>query len=245
MDIRLIYLISLQLLVLLLAAWVLRYLWLGIKEKAYGPAWWREALRNDKLSKRLKQLERSYPDKVRFHLLWLQVERLRKEQVAGDFAELGVYKGDSAALLHAMDTQRTLHLFDTFTGFVAEELRPETGKAASYSVHNFADTSVDEVLNNIGDRQGIKIYPGRFPEILPESDLSFALVNIDVDLYEPTRAGLEYFYPKLSKGGVILIHDYSPDWPGLVKAVDEFIMNNDVLFVLMPDQDATMLLLKK
>jgi O-methyltransferase len=49
------------------------------------------------------------------------------------------------------------------------------------------------------------------------NDVLYALVNLDADLYNPTKAGLEYFYPHLSPGGVIFIHDYNHKWEGLMK----------------------------
>jgi hypothetical protein len=36
----------------------------------------------------------------------------------------------------------------------------------------------------------------------------FCFVNLDFDLYQPIQAGLEFFYPKLVRGGMILVHDY-------------------------------------
>ena len=52
----------------------------------------------------------------------------------------------------------------------------------------------------------------------------FAFVHIDVDLYEPTKDSLEFFYPLLSPGGVLLCDDYgSTRCPGALKACDEFL----------------------
>jgi len=48
-------------------------------------------------------------------------------------------------------------------------------------------------------------------------------VHIDVDLYQPTLAALEYFYPRLAAGGIIVCDDYgSLSFPGAYKAVEEF-----------------------
>jgi hypothetical protein len=54
-------------------------------------------------------------------------------------------------------------------------------------------------------------------------DRRFKLVHIDVDLYQPTRDSVEFFYPRMVPGGVILCDDYgSTRCPGARRAMDEF-----------------------
>jgi len=176
----------------------------------------------------------------------LQIQRINKDNVKGDFAELGVYKGDSARILHLMAPDRDLHLFDTFEGFTGTDLQPETGKAAIYSTKNFADTSLNTVLRNIGGNpEKLRIHEGYFPESAAGLEIaSFSLVNLDADLYNPIKAGLEYFYPRLSPGGVIFIHDYNHKWEGLMKAVDEFAARIPEKLILVPDLDSTVMFVK-
>jgi hypothetical protein len=50
----------------------------------------------------------------------------------------------------------------------------------------------------------------------------FCFVNIDPDLYAPTKAGLQLFYPRMVNRGVILVHDYNI-LEGVTQAVDEFL----------------------
>jgi O-methyltransferase len=141
---------------------------------------------------------------------------------------------------------RTLHLFDTFEGFTGTDLQPETGEASTYTTKNFADTSINKVLKNIGgDPAQLKVHAGYFPQSTEGLyDLSYALVNLDADLYNPTKAGLEYFYPHLSPGGVIFIHDYNYKWEGLMKAVDEFAATIPEKLILVPDLDSTVMIIK-
>lgn len=48
-------------------------------------------------------------------------------------------------------------------------------------------------------------------------------MNLDTDLYQPIYAGLEFFWPKMNKGGVVMIHDYfTPDLSGVKKAIDDY-----------------------
>ena len=52
-------------------------------------------------------------------------------------------------------------------------------------------------------------------------------VNLDMDLYKPTLEGLKFFWPKMVKGGIILIHDFfSTGYAGVNKAIEQFVIEN-------------------
>jgi O-methyltransferase len=242
------------LLVLTVLILIIRYAWGIFFDKNYHPVEWEHARKEGRLSKELISLERNYPDKVRFFNWWFQVERLKRDRVPGDFAELGVYKGESAKILHLMDPSRKFHLFDTFDGFKEEDLKNETGEAATYTTRNFADTSLEAVKRYLGESGQFVYYKGRFPGSAKAPSLSpspswgrdgvgaVALVNLDADLYLPTKAGLEFFYPLLSPGGVIIIHDYTHKWPGIKKAADEFAATIPESLVMVPDMDGSVMI---
>ena len=231
-------------LIAIILFYLVYYVYTVLFDKKYQPKAWLAAAKKSKIAPDLSKLERKYPDKVRFFNLWFQVERLRQENIAGDFAELGVYKGDSAELIHMMDRSRTFHLFDTFSGFTKKDLKHEEGKAATYTTRNFADTSLEQVKARLRSPK-FKFCPGYFPDSAKGlENLRFALVNMDADLFNPTSAGLEYFYPRLLPGGIILVHDYNPDWPGIMKAVDDFTLKIPESKVVLPDQDSTVMIIK-
>ena len=232
--------------VALLAAvfiFIIRFIFLNYTSKVRKPAAWINAVKRGEISPQLRHAEKKYPDRIRFYNLWLQIERLKKDGIEGDFAELGVYKGETARVIHLCAPGRKLHLFDTFDGFPADDLREETGKAAGYTTEHFADSKLEKVkqqfINNID------FHVGYFPDTASALEhAKFALVNIDADLYKPTAAGIEFFYPRLSPGGIILVHDYNKDWPGLMKAVDDFCRNNFLAAVPVPDADSTIMIIK-
>jgi len=232
--------------ILIVLIFLIKYLWEMFFGESYEPPAWEFARKQGKFSRTLLKSSRNYPDKVRLYNFWLQVQRIEKEEVKGDFAELGVYKGDSARIIHHMAPLRTLHLFDTFEGFTSIDLQPETGVASTYTTRNFADTSLNKVLKKIGgNAEKIKVHAGYFPQSAEGLiDATFALVSLDADLYNPTKAGLEFFYPRLSPGGVIFIHDYNEKWEGLTKAVDEFVAVIPETPVLCPDLDSTIMILR-
>lgn len=209
------------------------------------PPEWRYELQSGKTDKKILRVYRNYADKPRFYYFWFQLKRVKKEKIEGDLAELGVYKGHSAKVIHTILPERKLHLFDTFTGFSENDLKKETGKAAGYSEQDFADCSVQGVRDHIQDHINIIFHPGEFSEVIKSiTPHKYAFVNIDADLYNPTIAGLRYFYRYLSEGGVIFIHDYNYEWPGIIKAVQEFSEEITETPVQLADKNSSVLIIK-
>jgi O-methyltransferase len=231
--------------ILVVLVFLIKYAWDLFFGTGYSPAEWEHDRKSGLISKRLLKLAKNYQDKIRFFTWWLQVERLKRENVPGDFAELGVYKGESASVLHHMDPTRKFHLFDTFTGMPAKDLAHETGEAATYTPARFSDTHVTDVLRKISGNENVLLHPGYFPETADQvRNEIFALVNLDADLYQPTKAALEFFYPRLSPGGIIFIHDHNHKWEGVKKAVDEFARNIPESLVFAPDLEGTCMIIR-
>ncbi len=222
-----------------------RFAWNMWFATSYFPAEWSQAGREGRITPALRKLMRRYSDKTRFFGWWLQVERLRRDKIPGDFAEVGVYRGESAGILHRMDPDRKFHLFDTFEGFPHTDLAIEQGESAAYTTHHFADTHERSVLKKIGGNGNVIVHKGHFPETATKvADARFALVNLDADLYLPTKAALDFFYPRMVPGGVLFIHDHNHRWEGIKRAVKEFSDEQGLFPVFMPDPDSTAVLVK-
>jgi len=232
---------------LLLAALIIfgfYYVYSEFFGRNYEPLIWKQNVKDRKVSQKLFNASKKYADKDRFFNFWFQVERLRQNNIKGAFAELGVYKGVTAQILNLMDPDREFHLFDTFEGFTEKDLKDETGKAATYTTHNFADTSIEQVSKLLNDKSFI-FHKGYFPQTTEKLEQKkYALVSMDADLYNPTKAGLEYFYPLMETGGVILIHDHNPDWPGIMQAVIEFSVTVKEAIIQLTDKDSTIMIIK-
>jgi hypothetical protein len=182
-------------------------------------------------------------DLARLYALMLNVKQILAEGVPGEVAELGVYRGNSAAVLahYARAGGRRLYLFDTFEGFAARDLQ---GVDASRR-ENFSETSLPLVRQLVGE-QGVVYVPGYFPQSIPPDIAErFSIVHLDCDLYAPMRAGLAFFYPRLSPGGLLLLHDYSSGYfAGANQAIDEFVATIPENIVLLPDKSGSALLRK-
>jgi O-methyltransferase len=232
-------------LVVVLLFVVYKYLETFWSFKLYKPYKWEIAVKEKLISKELKSLERNYYDKIRFYSIWFQIERLKKENIKGDFAELGVHKGETAKLIYEMDKSRKLHLFDTFEGFHAKDLVHENKQGGNYTTNNFSDTDLKTVEKYIDGGSQAIFYPGYFPSTATGlENTKFAFVHLDADLYLPTIEGLKFFYPKLSPGGVIIIHDYNHIWEGATKAVNEFITTIPESLIELPDWKGSAMIVK-
>ena len=80
-------------------------------------------------------------------------------------------------------------------------------------------------MRELGLAKTVTLVPGYFQDTLPSyADQRFCFVHLDCVIYESYRTCLEFFYPRLVRGGVILLDEYNdPPWPGCTLAVDEFL----------------------
>lgn len=180
-------------------------------------------------------------------------------ELEGGWAECGVLLGFSAALMTDLAKARDrrfdgagLHLIDSFEGLSqptledAVQLRDDAGGTKQAVVTHTAGAfavPLDRVRNTFRDFPNIEYHKGWIPaafESLPDQAWSF--VHIDVDLYQPTLASLEYFHPRLVKGGIIVNDDYqSPFFPGGEKSWDDYCARNGLSFVALDSGQAVLI----
>lgn len=155
----------------------------------------------------------------------------------GDVAECGTYNGASAYLMCQAhrDSGRIIHLFDSFEGLSAPECHDgdywERGALA------MPESVLKESLQGFENYRAYKGWiPDRFSDV---ENLNFSFIHIDVDLYQPTLASLEFFYDRLDTGGVILMDDYGfKSCPGARLAADDFFSNKPEQVMMLPTGQA-------
>ena len=115
--------------------------------------------------------------------------------------------------------------FDKITDLAVAGEEKETGFPAG----GFA-ASLEEVKGNLSDFPNIEYFKGWIPPVLDGlPEVTYKFVHIDVDIYEPIHGSIQYFYPRLVPGGLIIFDDYgSLKWPGAKKAVDEYCEANNI-----------------
>ncbi len=173
---------------------------------------------------------------IRISTLELVAGEIREANVKGAVAELGVYKGQFAKYINRLFPDKKFYLFDTFEGFKKEDIAVEVNNNYSTGKQDFSNTSVDFVLSQMTHPERCIVKQGWFPESLDGLDENFCFVSLDADLYKPIYDGLQYFYPRLNKGGYIFIHDYNNKlYEGAKSAVRTFCEEQGISYTPMSD----------
>ena len=187
-------------------------------------AWWKDRGFNDYLSRFDEQ------NGMNTDRRWMMYQLLRlTADVAGDTAECGVFNGAGSYLIANFNTnlqnsksaeyKRNHCMFDSFAGL--SEPSKVDGKFWKAGDMTCPEKQVGENLKNFNN---LLFYPGWIPERFIEVEKKqFSFVHIDVDLFQPTFDSLQFFYPRMSVGGIILCDDYGfTSCPGATKACDDF-----------------------
>jgi predicted O-methyltransferase YrrM len=154
----------------------------------------------------------------------------------GDTAECGVFQGASSYLIAEANRLRGRgerhHGFDSFEGL--SRPRACDGDYWTEGALSSGEGVARRNLSEYGD--AVSLYSGWIPDRFSEvADLAFRFVHIDVDLHDPTRACLEFFYPRLVPGGVLVCDDYLfLSCPGATIAVDQFLFDKPEKMIGLP-----------
>lgn len=159
----------------------------------------------------------------RCHVLWLLAQI--SQHLVGDFAEVGVYRGGTSMLLKLSAPEKTVHAFDTFAGI-------PNATATDGHVNGDFPVNRDEVVQRL-NALGIVVHEGYFPATVEHLDKRFSLAHFDGDTYQSCQDFLDYFYPRMVTGGVMVFDDY--EWhrcPGVKQAITSFLADKpEKLFV--------------
>lgn len=169
------------------------------------------------------------------HRRWMLYQLLRLvSTVEGDTAECGVYRGCGSwlILLEAKRAGRMHHIFDSFEGLSAP--MREDGSHWKKGDLSAPETAVTQ---NLSAFEGcFQLHRGWIPACFPEvGDRKFSFVHIDVDLKAPTLESMRFFYPRLSKGGVLVCDDYGfASCPGATRTIDEYLADKPEKMLALP-----------
>jgi O-methyltransferase len=183
-------------------------------------------------------------DYLRISNLELIANEINENKIQGNVAEVGVFKGDFASKINQAFPDRKFFLFDTFRGFDERDVSIESEKNIETPDKTFPSAVSEKVLARMQHPECVVLREGFFPETaIGLEKETFAFVSLDVDLYQPTLEGLKFFYPRLSRGGYIFVHDFhSRYFPGCGQAVREFIKDSGARYVPVTDQGGTVII---
>ncbi|MEM7625772.1 MAG: TylF/MycF/NovP-related O-methyltransferase [Planctomycetota bacterium] len=193
----------------------------------------------------------------RMYGVYQAVKHAVRAGLPGDIVECGVWKGGSSmvaalTLLELGETDRTLWLYDTFEGmtepgngdvdFSGEAARDRMRRDGLSDPGEWCRSPLDAVRQAMAStgypEDRVRYVRGRVEDTLPDiAPAQLAVLRLDTDWYASTRHELVHLFPRLVRGGVLLIDDYG-HWQGCRRAVDEYLADQDVA-MLLARQDYT------
>ena len=172
----------------------------------------------------------------------------RVSGLAGELVECGVFKGASLSRLIKFRAlfenpySKKIIAFDTFATFPEADYEPDRAKREAF-VREAGDRSIGrgeliELLDALSLNQNLELIEGDILGTVPKyceqnPELKISLLNIDVDLYDATAKCLELLYPRVTRGGIVILDDYGA-FPGATKAIDEFLADRKVRIQKLP-----------
>lgn len=167
------------------------------------------------------------------------------ENVPGDIAEFGSWKGSNVVFLAKLlsifqpISLKRVHCFEGFEGLATfhSEDGNQDGLEGKYK-GNYQELLDIIELYELNDK--ICIHKGLIQDTVPEFVANepatvFSFLYYDADLYEPAKVMLDNIANKLSVGGVILFDEWNQvEWPGETKAVSEFLEKYDNFEAIQP-----------
>ena len=185
--------------------------------------------------------------------LWAVIQATKyiiKNEIEGDLVECGVWRGGCslamAMVLDELKADRKVFLFDTFAGMTKPTKYDKTyydekaissfkkfkrdNKSCDWCFASIQD--VKEQFKNVGLEGKTVFIEGDVLKTLSEENnlpKKISLLRLDTDWYESTKYEMDILFPRLQNNGVLLIDDYG-HWKGSKKAVDEYLLKNDLMY---------------
>lgn len=188
-------------------------------------------------------LAHSMIGRLRMENLESCMKTVMDEGIPGDFIETGVWRGGACIFMRGFlkvygIADRSVWVADSFEGLPKpDSIKYPKDAGDIHHTFDFLKVSLEEVQENFRkydllDGQ-VKFLKGWFQDTLPTAPIErIALLRFDGDMYGSTMDCLRNLYPKVSKGGFIIIDDYG--LPGCRAAIDDFRAESDMREPLVP-----------
>jgi O-methyltransferase len=180
---------------------------------------------------------------LRFYVLHQLAATAARTFPTLNFAECGCWWGHSTHILSEIlladsNFVGRLHVFDSFEGLSEFKTEDHSEFRSTQSLKDRARKNFRADLTRVAESLKhfpfVSIHPGWVPSKFCEVENDkFAFVSIDLDLYEPIRDSVKFFYPRLQEGGLMYFDDYGYEtFPGAKRAVDEYLVTVSPSFFL-------------
>jgi len=145
---------------------------------------------------------------IQIYKIW---NNIKLDSIKGDYIEFGIFKGKS--LYHSVKTAKKINAeknitfwgLDSFEGFPVENHE-------FYKAKNFK-ASKSKVKNSFNKYKNVKIIDGYFEDTLSSDELqnieNISFAFIDCDIYESAQVAFKFIKSKMTKGGFIMIDDFT------------------------------------
>jgi O-methyltransferase len=175
----------------------------------------------------------------------------------GAVAECGVWQGATVIpmglFLRQHGSRKPILGFDSFEGLddtVQVDMALGGDDEDRKTVGGFSNTSHEKLVERIrqfGLGDTVRLVKGYFNDtLMRHASEQFCFVHLDCVIYESYKSCIEFFYPRLAKGGVILFDEYNdPPWPGCARAVDEYLADKPEKLVEISSDNQTKYYLRK
>ncbi len=207
--------------------------WVGEADKVW---WTDESFRAD--------YERFRPTNYRSGERKFTVQQLVRSlsHLEGDTAECGVLAGATSYLICQERPENEHHIFDSFEGLSPPASMDHTNEKSHWKTGDLA-VAESIVRKNLSQFEHVHYHAGWIPTKFSDvSSRQFCFVHVDVDLYEPTRDSIEFFYPRLLPGGMLVCDDYGfTTCPGAKQACDEFAETIPESWIHLPTGQALLI----
>lgn len=155
--------------------------------------------------------------------------------VSGDYVEMGCYKGDTSLLLAdiAKASEKKLWIYDSFEGLPEKKEVDKSVMGVLFRGGELAVTKREVKQRFLRANLPVPVIKKAWFSELVENDLpeQIAFAFLDGDFYESIKDSIKLVAPKMSDGGVMVVHDYTnPALPGVKRAVDEWMQGKSHQF---------------
>ena len=163
-------------------------------------------------------------------------------EIPGAIVECGVFKGSSLSRfamfreLFGNPYSKKIIAFDIFGKFPTTQFSQDK-KFRNKFIEEAGDESISkqqmfQVLKHKGIEKHIELVEGDITRTVPKyleehPELRISILNLDTDIYEPAVTILEQLYPRISKGGILILDDYGT-FPGETKAIEDYFKQKNI-----------------